>query len=351
MKRFIAFILAVAAAAVLTSCNAEKDTATPSAEPTQTYVSTPSPTETITPEPTLSPMPQQKLSYTTGLPFEGEYKPVIAVIENSRPARPQTGLQAADVVYEVPVEGGITRLVCVFSDNVPSEIMPVRSCRVPFLYIQHEWDAVFMHYGGSGKSSSDRDEPYSVYGHKLYKQIKYHVDGLSGYAKYYKRVKGKKTPHNVMGFPDRAQKLYDYEPEPIGWLFDADAAYAGEDVLSVDLKLCSNDKNYVSYDYDGTNDIYLRSMNGKTFTSAETKQQVGVKNVIVLYSTYKKSVSGIKLWNLVGSGKADFYIGGKRIKGSWERKSEDDKTVFYDDRGEQIVLRPGNTWIHLSPSK
>jgi hypothetical protein len=270
-------------------------------------------------------------------------------IENSTAARPQTGLQTADVVYEVPVEGNITRFVCVFSDNVPEIVMPVRSGRVPFLYIQHEWDAIFMHYGGSG--SDDDHSDFSYYGNSLRSDIKIEIDGLKGkWDKYFYRFSGKKAPHNVVGNPRLAQQLYNYDPKPLGWVFISDSAYPGEVVSKIDLKLCSNDSNYISYNYDAANDKYLRFMNGKPFMSAETGKQLTVKNIIVMYTTYHTSAK-IKLWDMVGIGNADIYIGGKLIKGSWERATADEVTIFRDDKGSQIVLRPGNTWIHISPAE
>jgi len=304
------------------------------------------PTQAPTPEPTATPV--LNLSYTTGLPFDGEYKPVMAVIENAPAARPQTGLQTADVVYEVPVEGSITRFVCVFSDNVPDKILPVRSGRVPFLFIQHEWDAVFMHYGGAGTTGNHT--PVSFYGHPLHDEIKIDVDGLKGkWSGYYKRVSGIGAPHNVQGDPKKAQQLYNYSPAPLGWLFSGGSAYPGDTVSEINLKMCSNDPNFISYTYDPVNDVYMRFMNGKAFMSAETGKQLTVKNIIVQYSTYL-AMSGYKVWNMVGSGSADIYIGGKLIKGSWERSSADGRTIYKDDKGSQIVLRPGNTWIHISPN-
>ena len=229
--------------------------------------------------------------------------------------------------------------------------MPVRSGRPVFLYIQHEWDAVFMHFGGSGADKRDYVQPYSYYGHELYADIKFDVDGLKGkWNDYYHRVSGKSAPHNVMGNPKLAQELYDYEPEPLTWLFDETVEYQGEDVLEVSFELCSDKKDYVSYTYDKDKGVYLRSMGGKDFKSAETGQQVSVKNVIALYSTYEE-VQGIKLWVMIGGGKAEFYIGGKIVKGTWERATVEDETVFYDDKGSEIVLRPGNTWIEICPKE
>lgn len=347
MKRFVVAVIMIAlTVALLTACGPGQPESTPTPSPTLSPTKTPSPTPVPTPSPTATPEPEA-VSYTTGLPYDGEYKPVMVVIENSSVARPQTGLQTADVVYEVPVEGGITRFVCVFSDQIPDSVMPVRSARVPFLYIQHEWDAAFMHYGGSG--SGGGSGPSSVYKHALHDEIKIDIDGIKGkWDDYYYRVSGKPETHDVMGNPQMAQALYDYQPQPLPWLFDSEAEYPGEAVTEISLPMCSGEKDYVTYAYDAQNDVYMRSMGGKAFISAETGQQVSVKNIIVQYSTYKTS-SSVKLWNMVGSGDADFYIGGKLVKGTWERSSADDPTMFYDDQGKQIVLRPGNTWIHIHP--
>jgi hypothetical protein len=347
MKRFFLILAVVLAAmAVMAACAAQPP------EPTETPTEAPTsePTPAPTPEPTEAPTPTPEprlVSFTTGLPFEGEYKPVMVIIENSAAARPQTGLQTADVVYEVPVEGTTTRFVCVFADQIPEGVMPVRSARVPFLYIQHEWDAVFMHYGGSGSSGGSGAS--SVYKHELHNGIKVDIDGIKGtWSEFYRRVSGKSSPHNVMGDVQRAQSLYDYTPEPLPWLFDSSSVYAGETADKIALPMSSGKNDFVTYAYESGRDVYLRSMSGKAFKSAETGEQVSVRNVIVQYSTYT-TAEGVKLWKMVGGGRADFYIGGQLVKGSWERASADEPTMFYDDKGGQIVLRPGNTWIHIHP--
>lgn len=291
----------------------------------------------------------KKLSSTTGLPFDGEYKPVMSVIENSIGARPQRGLQTADVVYEVPVEGSITRFVAVFSDKVPDSILPVRSGRAPFLYIQGEWDAIFMHFGGSGSGQKNPPD-YTFYGNSLHKNIKIDLEGLTGGKNgIFKRVSIKPAPHNVMGNPLLAQKLYNYSPVPLDWKFDASVYYPGDSVTSINLPLTTNTKNFVSYVYDLEKGSYLRSMSGVPFIAAETKAQLEVKNVIVQYTTYTLKASKYKDWKMVGSGKADFYIGGMFVQGTWSKASPSAQTMFLDAEGKQIVLKPGNTWIHISP--
>jgi hypothetical protein len=356
MKKVSLVLLVLIILTVSTACGTEVPDATPTSTPTVTAtpeptltptpVLAPTPTPVQTPDVTPSPTPSVQLSFTTGLPFTGEYKPVMVDIENNKKARPQTGLQTADVVYEVPIEGGETRFVCVFSDNIPEMVMPIRSGRVPFLHIQHEWDAVFIHYGGSGQGSN---ADFTYYGNKLHDEVKIDVDGIRGkYSKYFKRKAHVGSVHSVMTYPQKAQKLYNYNPEPLHWKFDSNISYSGDPVLKIKLSMCSGDKNFVSYTYDPSSDAYLRFMNGKVFKSAETGKQVSVKNLIVQHSTYvTRAGAHLKVWDLVGSGTANIYIGGKRIKGSWEKKTEDSETVYYDDKGQQIVLKPGNTWIEL----
>ncbi|KAF0091771.1 MAG: hypothetical protein FD141_1560 [Fusobacteria bacterium] len=292
-----------------------------------------------------------KNSSTTGLAFDGDYKPVMAVIENSPDARPQIGLQTADVVYEVMVEGSVTRFVSIFSDKVPEQILPIRSGRAPFLYIQQEWDGLFMHFGASGHGVSNPSD-YTFYGNKLYKDIKQDLDGLTGNKDgIFKRVNTAPAPHNVMGNPLLAQKLYKYDPKPLDWKFDAAVFYPGESVIAVELPFTTSIRNFVSYTYDFNKGVYLRSMSGVPFIAAETKAQLEVKNVIVQYTSYSIKGSVYKDWVMVGSGRADFYIGGMYVQGSWSKESPTAQTMYKDAVGNPIVLKPGNTWIHINPNK
>ncbi len=304
----------------------------------------------IYPEPIGTDSGVIKNSSTTGLAFDGDYKPVMAVIENSPAARPQTGLQTADVVYEVMVEGSITRFVSVFSDKVPEQILPIRSGRAPFLYIQQEWDGLFMHFGASGTASNPQD--YTFTGNKLFKDIKIDLDGITGYKDgIFKRVNTAPAPHNVMGNPLLAQKLYNYEPKPLDWKFDAKVFYPGESVTAVELPFTTSTRNYVSYTYDFNKGVYLRFMSGVPFMSSETNSQLEVKNVIVQYTSYSIKGSIYKDWVMVGAGKADFYIGGMYVQGSWSKDSPTAQTMYKDAEGNPIVLKPGNTWIHIHPNK
>ena len=82
------------------------------------------------PAPTPSPPAHhQLLSPFTGEPVKS-LQPTLAVkIDNIVYARPQTGINQADIVYVLPVEGGLTRFMAIFSSHFPPVIGPVRSAR------------------------------------------------------------------------------------------------------------------------------------------------------------------------------------------------------------------------------
>lgn len=92
--------------------------------------------------------PQAELSPLTGLPMVSPGSPVTVAIDNNPSARPQTGLNEADIVYEIPAEGGITRFLALFHSRSPEVVGPVRSSRPYLALLAREWGAVFGHCGG-----------------------------------------------------------------------------------------------------------------------------------------------------------------------------------------------------------
>ena len=114
------------------------------------------------------PAPTRVVSTQLYSPFTGEpvraLKRVLAVkIDNIVTARPQTGLQSADIVYVEPVEGGLTRFMAVFSSRVPTTVGPVRSARESDLYLLPQFGRPAFAWSGATRtwcrSSSGRISP------------------------------------------------------------------------------------------------------------------------------------------------------------------------------------------------
>ena len=105
------------------------------------------------------------------------------------------------------------------------------------------------------------------------------------------------------------------------------------------------------YKYDQTSDLLTRYQGSKQFTDAATDKAITVQNLIVQYNHFYRGneSSGRRLCDIVGTGKAEYFIGGVHFVGTWERTSYDSPTVYLDGDGNEIVLRPGNTWIAVHP--
>ncbi len=144
-KRMAWLLLAAMVLSAAAGCGKKKEE--PKEEPpVEESTPTPTPTETPTPEPTPEPMEGKARSYLTGEWIDGELakkRPLAVMIGNTSDALPQYGISAADVIYEVPVEGSYTRLMAIFQDYSGLEkIGSVRSCRHYFIHFANEFDEI-----------------------------------------------------------------------------------------------------------------------------------------------------------------------------------------------------------------
>jgi len=332
-----AFCVLAAAMLMLTACGAPEEDAAPTAAATAT------PAASGTASPSQAPVEVATRSYTSGRPVteRAVYKPVGVVIENNDAARPQYGLQEADIVYEAPVEG-CTRFFCIYGDTLPEVAGPVRSARVYFIRIQQEWDCAFVHFGGpeSGKAN--------VYG-----DVAEHIDTRVNFIKgglsdYYWRDSKRAAPHNAFTNVSKLPELMEQEATPRSFAYSETADYSGNAVSEITLPFFGDP---VSYRFDAASGLLTRYMDGNPFMDAGTEAAVTVQNLIVQYANFYhgEEIKGRWLCDLTGSGKAEFVIAGKHVTGTWERADYDSPTVFKDDAGSEIVLRPGNTWVALHP--
>lgn len=322
----------------------EATTTRPLATPTIAPTSSPAPTLTPVPSPTPEPTPVPELrSRTTGLIIDEviPFMPVGVMIENSAAARPQTGLQVADIVYEAPVEG-CTRFFCLYNDFMPENVGPVRSTRLYFVRMQQEWDSAFVHAGGPQSGLSN-----------VYTEAAAHIDTRidltkGTYARYYWRIDERAAPHNAYVSPVQCQQLMQGESQSRTFAFAEQSEYAGKTVSTVVLPFYTGE---VTYRYDTASNRLLRYSGSKPFIDADTQKAVSVQNLIVQYNHFYHGNETLGRWlcDLLGQGTADFFIGGKHITGTWERSSYDKPTIYRDGNGIEIVLLPGNTWIALHP--
>jgi hypothetical protein len=293
------------------------------------------------------------VSPTTGLPGNTEYRPVQVQIDNESTGRPQFGIQAADIVYEAMIEGADTRLSAIFNDTLPEKVGPVRSSRVYFQMIQNEWDSIYIHDGGPYNASFPKSY---IFSDENGGDMKARLDG------------GKGTPESIFWHKSAeiaytnvkaAEEKYNYErtQRTPAFIFDANVDYSKyPDVEKVDIPFISKDITHVEYRYDSGSDKFVRYFFGEPFKDAETDEAVTVQNVIVQYAS-RDELSGegtatqaprIEV-GMIGSGKAEFFVGGKHMTGTWEKSDRHAATVYKLDDGSDLKLKPGNTWIEIQP--
>jgi hypothetical protein len=260
-------------------------------------------------------------------------RPVLNVkIENSPDARPQAGLELADVVYEEVVEGGITRFLAMYNSIVPDVVGPIRSVRDMDPYIVWPLGGVFAYSGGApGPDAALREAPVNP------------VDeGATGTAMF--RDGGRAAPHNLFGY---GQPLFDRggQPAPPPALFNYLApgeTIVGEPVLSTRVGF------QAGYDptwtYDPPTNTWKRSYGLDPFVTA-SGVQVAPVNVVVQFIEYP----GYSQGNTVGGGDVWVFSGGQLVRGKWLRGVREEITLFVDAAGQPIKLTPGPTWVELVP--
>ena len=276
-----------------------------------------------------------------------ERKPMAVVIENHPDSRPQSGINKASLVYETFAEGGITRWLAVFQEEDVAEIGPVRSARNYFVEWALGFNALFAHVG----ESSDALDLIS----------KYKVLDLNQFSlgSFFWRDNKRYSPHNVYTTTDKLReaaksKKYATEDSKVPSFMFKDDPKESDRPESLSFVVNFNPNFAVTWTYDKKNNQFLRSMAGKKQVDRVTSEQFAAKNVIVEFSefTYGTTRTGEQSTKIrtTGTGKAIFYIDGKRTAGKWERSGVTSAPRFFDESGKEVVLNGGTTWVEVVPT-
>lgn len=293
-------------------------------------------------------------SPTTGLPVGNHsYMPIMVQIDNTPGAMPQWGISKADIMYEMPLaEPGWTRLTALFSDVYPEEAGPVRSGRYMHADLREEWDAPIVFYGAQEDKGSNMREALKQYGvNKKNLSIDGHANKYS--KEYLPRVKYHYAPHNVTVYVAKLRefiikdtKNYTFVPRP--FLFTDAPAYDGPAATSVEIIRRDNKETAATYVYDAAKNAYSRhNFKGPFVDLLAPETPIYYSNLIVQRTkvSYNGHSSMPVLPNVVGSGAADIFIGGRYIAGSWTRSALTERTVFMDEQGNELHLLRGKSWI------
>jgi hypothetical protein len=274
--------------------------------------------------------------------------PIAVMIDDLRPARPQSGLHLADVVWHAPAEGGIPRYMAIFQSRLPESIGPVRSARSYYIAWAAEWKAVYAHSGGSPQALAQLRT--NGQGEWVYNADEYRWGG-----RYFHRTSDRPGPHNVYTDGATLRKLAkrleaeDGEYAPV-WQFAPGAPlearpYGGSIVVSYPA-------NKITYRYARSTNTYRRSVSGegKQYDAADG-ERIEPQNVIVMFVAFAQTGDRKHRLeaDLIGSGKAIIFTNGRRVDGTWKKTGTTKPTLFYDAAGDPVTLTVGQTFVQVVP--
>jgi hypothetical protein len=327
--------------AVLTACGADEPRA---AAPTSTSTTTAAPTTTPPPPP-----PPPVLWPLTGRVADGPVdRPALAVkIENSVDARPQTGLNAADMVWEEVVEGGITRYVAVYQSAVPDEIGPVRSVRPMDPAIAAPLHGLLAFSGGQQQYV----DAVGAAGLQV-------LSMDAGSAGFY-RTNGRRAPHNVYATPQtllgQADAGHAASPPPQFTIAGPDEQPTASTPTAV-VHLTLSGVSHPSWTWSAPDGAWLRT-EGAAPAVEVGGAQLRATNVVALsvnvVNTAARDPAGnpVPETQLVGSGPALVAVPGGTLAATWSKASVGDPVVLTGADGAPVRLAAGTTWVELVPTR
>jgi hypothetical protein len=326
IARHALFAVAIVGALGLAACGGGDDTAKAKTEPSTTTT-------------TAVPIPDAPL---TGLPDPTKVaqgrSALLVKIENTPEARPQSGLDQADIVYEEVVDGGITRFWGVFNSTAPENIGPVRSVRAMDPGVVSPFHGVVAYSGGTDDNVALIRKAPVVW-----------VDENNAGDAFF-REPTRDAPHNLYA---RSALLWQrggqpVPPTPVFTYLPKGASFVGEPIASLHANF---DQGYdVTYTWDATVGGWKRFQRTDepfmaTGAPGTPDVQVAPTNVIVQFVSYAGAGEG----NLYEAGDAWVFSNGQLIRGRWSRVYPEVATVFTDAAGQPISLTPGRTWVEFVP--
>lgn len=313
-----------------------------------------------TAEPTEAPSTEPaNVNLLTGLPTltDGAIgkRPVAVMVNNVDAALPQYGISAADLIFELPVEYDLTRLMAVYGDytQIP-EVCSIRSCRYYYPILAVGFDAIYVNWGMNESVACPTVNSMDI---DQYDGDEYGLGDCFGRDKA-RYESGYAWEHTGVfhgpNFPSVLEKdkvRTDLKEDKTGAAFnfvemDKNAAPNGEDAQKVRVDFGAN---YSVFTYDEENHEYLKSFKDSPHMDGISKEQLKFENVIVL-ETEIKPYPGDEVIKYVdwegGENAKGYYISeGKMVPITWSKAGMYDPLKFFDANGNELQLNRGKSYI------
>ena len=336
-------------------------TETPAPEPDEEATSTSEPADVVAapddgpdPEPLRDGPVAPLTGELTTDPNLAQRRALAVKVDNSdRRSRPQAGLAAADVVYEVLIEGAATRFLAVFHSEIPDRVGPVRSSRSSDIDLLTDLATPFLASSGANTTVLREIRQAERAGTLV------DIGGLRMIDPY-TRDPSRRSPYNLyFHFEDLPGATSDTLPggaldAPVAPLFEYGSSNPPglADAAGVTVTYHKSSGNVVSHIWDDSLRGWVRIQEG-TLMTTETDfgaSEVAPTNVAVVWMPYGTSAAdaGSPQVFSFGSGDAFVLTAGAVHDAVWERTEEHPGFRFSDEAGNPLTLSPGSTWLLLA---
>lgn len=357
MKKILALLMALILVLGVTACKnkdkSEEETSpsptasvTPSAEPTDS--AQPSETSSPTTAPTESPEPSEEPEVGFIKP-DSSIRPWAASIDNQGTIPfPQGGLSDAQIVYEIPVEGGVTRYLALFWNANVDLIGPIRSARDYMIDCFMPYDGILVHVGGSPQALIDIRDNSQVES----------LNAMINAGSIFEDISG--DPKNWQDTFTTGEKIKDFlASKNYETTTDSGSVMDYHDEITIPsggmqanmVSITYSVQNRCAYIYDETRQLYFRNRDGEAHVDKNDGLPFGVTNIIIQKVDTRiinGDTEGRLEVDMIGSGEGYYITSGKSIDITWEKTERFGPTKYYDADGKEIILNPGNTWIQIT---
>lgn len=295
-------------------------------------------TTTTKPRTTTTAAPAAPL---TGLPVsdtEALSRPAVAgKIGNNPEARPQVGLNDADIVFEEEVEGRITRFLAVFHSTLPERFGPVRSVRVMDPFLLQAIGGIFGFSGGAGAVVNEVVPKFQTAGMEVFDESK--AAGVDATILDRDHANGVR-PNILFYLPQKLIEASELTtpPQPLFDFLGPNEAFDGEDAPAVLVPVGPAAFN-PTWRWNEATRVFERSYGDTPFLT-DVDDQVVAHNIVVQFVGQGADLA-------LGSGEAWVLSNGQFKQGTWSRTDPAQPTEYVDAAGVPIKLTPGRTWVEL----
>lgn len=249
----------------------------------------------------------------------------------------QTGLNKADVVYEISVEYPFTRLLAIFINNDSTIVGPIRSSRYYFSRVAAEWYPIFAHIGGQ----SLKDERIINLDQMRYSSPYWRDKKIGGWINLFSNTKNLREKSKKLGFSNKINFINDL-------INLSTLNVSGGKISKITIKY--NQQYSIYYEYEPNSNTYLRYVNSKPHQDSKSSKHLATSNIIIQYVPIKKipgDKEGRLEVNIIGEGIAKIFYGGHYFITKWVKKSKNQPTLYYDSQSNLLNLNQGKIWIQI----